>query len=444
MKKLQRRAYQVNAARHALFGQKRRILTTAPGGTGKTEIIAQVTSKAVRLRLRVLVITHRRVIVKQIEEHLHGRVEIGFIMGNLPTNPEAPVQIASIHTLRNRKLPKADVIIIDEAHGAVTASYTKVLEHYKGKRILGYTASPIRLDGVGLWAVFDELYVAAVPSQVIGKYIMEAKIWSAKEEHLPALLGVKRRGGDYIEADLVTRVNKDGLVGGIVEHALQRLKGRTAIAFCVTIAHSKHVAAKLNEAGIKAAHIDGSMSDTLKDEILRQLEAGEIQVITCCLLLLEGWDLPRVEAVILARPTRSLAYMLQMCARCVRMSKRTPLILDHALNTVLHGSPSRDRVWTLDGEDRGTEDQADPRAKVCPKCQCVNEPGADVCEECGEDLPARVTRSILNERKELELAEWTKKQMDADRERVLAFVKEKNLPASFAKAVLQDLAKRRA
>lgn len=445
MKKLQRRMYQVHAARRALYSKHKRILTVAPGGAGKTEIIAQVVCAAVRRKKRVLVLTNRRIIVKQIETHLRGRARVGIIMGDLPTTPDATVQVASVDTLRSREMPEADIIIVDEAHRAVTATYTKVLAHYKGKRILGYTASPVRLDNIGLRATFDVLYEAVKPSKILGKYIMESKIWSAKEEHLPDLLGLRKGNDkDYALTDLVKRVNTDGLVGGIVEHALQRLKGRTAICFCVSIEHSKHVAANLNAAGIKAAHVGSDMSEKDITEILRQLELGEVQVVCCCYLLAEGWDLPKCEAVILARPTRSLALHLQMCARASRMSKRATLILDHACNTILHGSPTLDRTWTLDGEDRVDEDIEAPRGKVCLKCQHINSATSTVCADCGKELPAPESKRLINERKELELAEWTKKQMDADRERVLAFAKEKKLPASFTKKVLQDLAKRRA
>lgn len=444
-KKMKRRMYQVHAARRALYGKKKRILIVSPGGSGKTEIAAQVAVVVVKRKERVLVITHRRVIVTQIKKHLGKRVPVGIIMGDALTAPDATVQIASVDTLKNRELPDADVIIIDEAHRAVAATYAKILKHYKGKRIIGFTASPVRLDNVGLREVFDELYEAVKPSKIIGKYIMDAKIWSAKEEHLPELLGVRRDGNnDYATADLVKRVNKDGLVGGIVEHALLRLEGRTAICFCVSIEHSKHVVANFNAAGIKAAHVGSDMSEQAIKEVLRQLEFGEIQVVCCCFLLAEGWDLPTCEAVILARPTRSLSLYLQMCARAARMSKRSTLILDHACNTILHGSPTEDRVWTLDGEDRTSKDPAEPRAKVCLACQHINSGTSTTCSACGKALPMPETKAMINERKEFELAERTKKQMEADRERVLAFAKKKGLPATFTNAVLQDLAKRHA
>lgn len=437
MTRLRLRMYQVHAIRRALYSRHKRLLTVAPGGSGKTEIIVQVAVRAVRAGKRVLILTHRRIIIEQLEEQLRGRILVGVIMGDWPTNPDAPVQVASIDTLKNRKLPEADIVIIDEAHRAVTATYAKVLKHYKGKRILGYTASPVRLDNIGLREAFDVLYEAVKPSKILGKYIMEAKIWSAKEEHLPNLLGVRRgSSNDYSVTDLVTRVNKDGLVGGIVEHARLRLKGRTAICFCVSIEHSKHVVANLNAAGIKAAHVGSDMSEEDIKETLRQLELGEIQVVCCCYLLAEGWNLPKCEAVILARPTRSLSLYLQMCARAARMSKRSTLILDHACNTILHGSPTLDRDWTLDGEDRTNADPDEPRAKVCLSCQHINSGTATTCSACTAELPMPETKALLNERKEFELTEWTKLEQAALQKRVTKFARERGLPNAWAKTVL--------
>lgn len=420
----------------------RRLLIVAPGGAGKTAIITRIAQAFVREGKRLLVVSHRVEIIQQTLKMLEGRVTAGVIMGSRPANPDAPVQVASIDTLRSRDLPNVEVVVVDEAHRAVAKTYQRILDYYtdRGAKVIGLTASPIRLDGVKMRMAFDEMYEAVKPSQILGKYIMKPRVFSAKPEHLPDMSKIRTSGREYVVADMVREVNKNGLVGGLVDHAKKHLNGRTFVAFAVSIEHSKHITADLSSAGIPTAHVDGAMSEEERAEILRRLEAGAVQGVSCCMILSEGWDLPKCEAVILARPTRSLSLFLQMCNRAVRVSSRTPIILDHACNHALHGYSFIDRAWSLDGEDAATEKEKIERVLICAKCGFINDSDEEECEECGAELHSEVrTRRLLHERRELELVEWTKKELAKHRSRVLAFAKKKGLPPEFAAKVLADL-----
>jgi superfamily II DNA or RNA helicase len=72
------------------------------------------------------------------------------------------VQVASIQTLTRRDKPQADLVIIDECHLSVSASFKQIVEHYHGATIIGLTATPIRLDGRGLGEIYKEI-VQVVP-----------------------------------------------------------------------------------------------------------------------------------------------------------------------------------------------------------------------------------------------------------------------------------------
>src|SRR5258705_4662931 len=114
------------------------------------------------------------------------------------------------------------------------------------------------------------------------------------------------------------------------------------------------LADRFAERGHKAVHLDG---DTPRDErraIIKALATGQIQVITNCGLISEGLDVPAVEAVLLVRPTQSLALYLQQVGRSLRPSpgKDRALVLDLAGNLFRHGMPDAEREWSLAGKPR--------------------------------------------------------------------------------------------
>ena len=62
---------------------------------------------------------------------------------------------------------------------------------------------------------------------------------------------------------------------------------------------------------MRAAHIDGDTPRDRRRTLIAALGTGEIQVLTNCVLVSEGLDVPAVTAVLLLRPTKSLALHLQ-------------------------------------------------------------------------------------------------------------------------------------
>lgn len=438
--KVQVRAYQTKAVKAATKSWKGSILIVAPGGSGKTIIAARAVKLARKRKKRVLLVSHRREIVRQTVETLKDVGEKPtIIMGNETSEEQGSVIVASIATLTKRgEYPEADVVIIDEAHRAAAASYADLITHYRKKaRIVGLSATPRRLDGLGLGMFFDEMYEAAKPSQLVGKYIMKPTPFSAPPEYLPELMGLKvyEGTGDFRPAELVKRINKHGLIGGIVAQMKKHWKpGDLAVVFCVSIKHSKNVAAALCKAGFKAAHLDGTMASAQRDQILDDLKNRKIEVITSCMLLTEGWDLPDCNIVVLARPTASEALYLQMANRCVRPSKRRSKVLDHACCTVMHHHVHMDREWSLDGKKRGDPKKPDLRLKICEFDGCINEPGAAHCMECGN--PLKKTRiGILNELDGLDLTEWTKREKVRRRQKIHDFAKKKGFDSKWIAAV---------
>jgi superfamily II DNA or RNA helicase len=180
-KRFQKRLYQIHAAKKALTTRHKRLLIVAPGGSGKTVIAALITQGLRKKKKQVLLLSHRREIVEQTRRTIAGNHQVGIIMAGVEPDPTAPIQIASVHTLKLKNLPKVDHVIVDEAHHSVAKKYAAILKVYRrrGVSITGLDATPYRLDGIGLKEQFDVMYEAVKPSKILGKYIMKPRVFSA-------------------------------------------------------------------------------------------------------------------------------------------------------------------------------------------------------------------------------------------------------------------------
>lgn len=356
-------AAKVSEAR-ALMGQgKKSICLVSPTGSGKTIIAAHIIHSALAKKRRVLFLAHRRELIDQCAEKLRalGIWDYNVVLSGHPhsRNPTAPMQIASIQTLIRREYPPADLIIIDEAHHAAAGQYQTLLKNYPDSYVLGLTATPERLDGKGLDGIFhDLLEVATVPDLIDGGFLVTPTCLGPSPEAAAklksALAKVKVRGGDYADGALGEAMDHAELVGDIVEHWQEWAVGQKTIVFAASIAHSKHIVEQFKAAWIPAAHLDGTMSTPEREGILSAWRNGDIQVVSNCQILTEGFDFPELYCCVLARPTKSVALYLQMVGRVLRTApdKSGALILDHAGNILEHGPPHIERIWRLEGASK--------------------------------------------------------------------------------------------
>lgn len=307
-------------------------------------------------------------------------------MAGFSESPMSPVQVASVQTLIRRAVPDVDLIIIDEAHHATADAYSQIIKSRSSwTPIIGLTATPFRLDGRGLGDIFNDLIVAEYTDNLCTSGVLHApKVYAG---HSPDLRGVKKSMGDYVISALVDRMNQTGLVGDIVEtwkaKACPNGIGKKTVAFAVNVEHSQHIAAQFRDAGIRAEHIDGSTPKAERAATLARLRSGETQIVSNCMILTEGWDLPALECAIIARPTASLNLHLQMLGRIMRAAdgKDGCIVLDHAGNHHMHGLVTRRLEYSLNGRIVGEKDPLGMRR--CGACQLLFDPKLDACPECG-------------------------------------------------------------
>ncbi len=422
------RPYQAESKRllkEALAAGFSRPILTLPTGTGKTVVAADLINDWIASGCRVLFLAHTREIIRQTVKQLEKWIpakKISIIMRDDPREDfSLPVQVASRQTLVMRdELPEVDVIVIDEAHHAVTDSYQQIIEQYPNALVLGLTATPYRMGGGGLDAVFDTLIIGAKPSKLVADgWMSKARIWSVPDKSLAGTLKkLPKSAGDYQRAELGKVMNKARLVGDIVEHWQRLGKGRPTVCYAVTVEHAKSIVAAFRKARVKAELVTAETPVAERDAMLERLATGATQVIVNCMVLTEGWDCPVAKCIILARPTRSIGLYLQMIGRGLRKGIDC-IVLDHAGIALVYGFPHYDREITLEGLVR--EKGGTAPCKVCPECEAVVLAGLGECPECGHSFD--MARKVEEERGHLEELKTREEEMALERERLLKLMK---------------------
>ena len=357
------------------------VLYQAPTGSGKTVLFTAMARNLADTGTRVCILVHRRELLRQASRALdaagvwHNVVAPGY------PHRDALVTVASKDTLTRRDGHEFDLLIIDEAHHATAATYQRIIG--MADRTLGVTATPCRLTGNGLSTIFQHLILGPSIKTLTPQYLSPYKLFAPPCK--VDLSGIGKRGGDYKRDDLASAMNDRSITGDAVEHYKRYLNGAPAIAFCASVPHAYQVAEQFQAAGFRATGVDGTLYQDTRDDRIRALGDGRLNVLTSCDLISEGLDIPVVSGAILLRPTASLTIYLQQIGRVLRPApgKTHAVILDHVGNVWRHGLPDQDREWSLeDGVKQAREKDIRDAIRQCPACWYAHDP-APVCPACG-------------------------------------------------------------
>lgn len=344
------------------MGDGQRSLLVSPTGSGKTVMGAHIVQR-MRPR-RTLWLAHTGEIVEQAADHLRqlglhvGVISDGLERAGIRPNPTADVQVATVQTAVRRASVRTavDLIVIDEAHRALAASYRKIVVRMPTARLLGLTATPIRYDGKPLRDSFDVMIEAAKPSELFSLGLLakpQTYSISARDRDflVERLATVRRRGGDFEPAQLDDAMNQKTLIGSVVGDYLRYMPKGASVFYGASVRHSMAIRDALRAVGVRAEHLDGTTPIGERRAMLANLRDGRLDAVCNYAVLTEGWDLPSLAGVVLARATYSFGLYMQMVGRCMRAHNgRTPVVIDHGINWERHGViPGADVEWNLYG-----------------------------------------------------------------------------------------------
>lgn len=392
------RKYQRTAVDSALelLRAARSTVLVAPTGSGKTVMGSHI---ATQFGGRVLWVAHRVELLRQARDHLAALgCDVGILCGAEKENVDAPILVVSVETARHAE-GGASLVVVDESHRIDAKSYQAIIDAQQAP-VLGLTATPWRLDGRGLHRSFDEMIVAAQPSELIrdGHIAKPTTYAPTQEQAMRLVKGVKSQAGDYAQGELGAAMSDAKILGDVVEER-ERLAGdRKTIVFAVTVEHSRKLVARFRKAGRTSEVLHGGMSKTERDVVVSRFRSGETQIVVNVDVLTEGFDLPDVQCVSIARPTRSLTRHLQYIGRALRKhGDETPIVIDHVGNSWRHGLAEWDREWSLADRPKGKQGRDSAKlVRRCQECGAIAEVGATRCDACGAtfEIADRTTEDV--------------------------------------------------
>ena len=397
------REYQTRAVemtRNEIRKGNKRVMIVMPTGAGKTHILGDIASKAVEKGNKILAMMHRRQLVTQMVDRFSDTdIDCGIIMAGMDSELSKTVQVSTVQTyhrrllldemMSNRFFIDAAVVMIDEAHHALSKTYQNILKHYPEKIIIGVTATPVLSSGIGMGEFFHAIVSPiSVDALMKGGFLVPAVYYGPST---PDLSKVKTLAGDYHQGQLNDVMKQPKLIGDVVDNWLKLADNRKTMVFAVKVSHSKAIVEEFNRRGIQAEHLDAHHQDEERNDVLDRFRNGETRVLSNVALYTEGTDIPEIESIVLARPTKSLGFHLQMIGRGARPypGKKDFMVLDHGGNIERLGFYEDEIEWSLDGKELGYRKKVirEKEKKILTCSGCTFQFTGPKCPQCG--LPVK-------------------------------------------------------
>ncbi|EAQ88172.1 hypothetical protein CHGG_04791 [Chaetomium globosum CBS 148.51] len=368
-------------------GHKRLGVSLATG-SGKTVIFTQLIGR-VKPRsgkaTQTLILAHRRELVEQAARHCSNTYPdktIELELGKLSASGTADITVASLQSIISRdRLLKFDpdrfkLVLVDEAHHIVSPGYLKVLAHLglrhkqsDSPHLVGVSATFSRFDGLQLGAAIDEIVYHKDYVDMISEKWLSDVVFTTVESKAD-LSRVKRKGqsgsGEFDTSALSHAVNTVELNDVVVRAWFAKAAGRkSTLVFCVDLNHVSALTQRFRHYGVDARFVTGDTPTRDRAERLDAFKKGEFPVLVNCGVFTEGTDIPNIDCIVLARPTRSRNLLIQMIGRGMRLhsGKQDCHIIDMVagLETGIVTTPT---LFGLDPDELVNEASADKMFEI--------------------------------------------------------------------------------
>lgn len=286
---------------------------------------------------KTLILAHRRELVEQAAKHCtraYPGKKVEIEMGSQHASGMADITIASVRSLQMGRLEKYDpdlykLVLVDEAHHIVAQGYLEILEYFgldeprsDGPALVGVSATFSRFDGLRLGAAIDHIVYHKDYVDMIGeKWLCDVKFTTVKSN--ANLSRVKTsKDGDFALSQLSAAVNNDETNEITVKSWLTEAADRkSTLVFCVDLNHVATLTDTFRKYGVDARFITGETKKKIRGDRLEAFKNREFPVLLNCGVFTEGTDMPNVDCVLLARPTKSRNLLVQMIGRGMRLYK---------------------------------------------------------------------------------------------------------------------------
>ncbi|TVY68667.1 putative mitochondrial ATP-dependent helicase irc3 [Lachnellula suecica] len=336
---------------HLEKGHKRLGVSLATG-SGKTVIFTQLIDRVkphAEGAEQTLILAHRKELVEQAARHCtnaYPTKSVDIEMASMHASGSADITVASLQSIiSGDRLSKFDptkykLVLVDEAHHIVSAGYMRTLAHFglakaqpSSPALVGVSATLSRFDGLALGAAIDHIVFHKDYIDMIGENWLSDVIFTTV--HTKADLSRVKNAptGDFQVGELSEVVNTHEVNKITVRSWLAKAEGRkSTLVFCVGLDHVVDLTNCFREHGVDAHFITGETKKTVRSSRLDAFKRGEFPVLVNCGVFTEGTDIPNIDCVVLARPTKSRNLLVQMIGRGMRLhpGKKDCHIIDMA------------------------------------------------------------------------------------------------------------------
>lgn len=415
------------------------VMPVVPTGGGKTVIVGEVIRE---FAVPTAAIAHRQELVGQISTAL-ARENIrhsilapkpvirSIVAGHVETigrsyyDPNAQTKVAGVDTLVRMSagndpwFNSVRLCVEDEGHHVLKANkWGQAFGMFPNAYGLFPTATPHRADGRGLGkdadGLVDRLVFGPTMRQLIDMgYLTDYRVICPEPSVDLTNVAISDATGDFNQDQIRKAVHRSPrLVGDVVREYLRWASGKLGVTFAVDVKSATEIARAFNEANVPAAVVSAKTPDDLRRSILRRFKNRELLQLVNVDLFGEGFDLPAIEVVSMARPTQSYSLYAQQFGRALRLmvsdilaaawdtysdaqrrdfiahsSKQKAIIIDHVGNIERHHLPDKPRNWSLERREkrsRGLLTDAIP-LRICPSevCAMPYERIHKCCPYCG-------------------------------------------------------------
>jgi DNA repair protein RadD len=395
-----------------------------PTGAGKSLVLAKIASDAVQQwNGRVLILAHVKELLEQNADkvrRLCPDIKVGLYSAGLKKrDTNTPVLVAGIQSIYKRAcdLDPFDLIVVDEAHlisKKGDGMYRQFLADCKvinpHVRVIGLTATPFRLDS-GMICSPDHFlnsicYEIGIKELIRDGYL--CPLVSKAGINRADFSGVHMRAGEFVSEEVEQLAGDDALVSAACAEIVELTADRRAVLiFATSVAHGRQVVETLRDNhGIECGFVTGQTPADERDALLARFRGDQVaersavgtlfdtgsgaighsplRFLCNVNVLTTGFDAPRVDCVVMLRPTMSPGLLYQCVGRGFRLhpDKQNCLVLDFGGNIERHGP-----IDQIKPKEKQLRPGSEPPAKECEKCHALVACGYANCPECGHPFP---------------------------------------------------------
>lgn len=332
------RPYQ-QAASDSIFKEwedKASTMIVVPTGGGKTVIFADVIKRM--QPKRCMVIAHREELIWQARDAIERwtglgcEVEMADLAASTNLFHQSQVVLATVQTLNSgqgdyRRMQRFNpmdfgCLIVDENHHSTASSYRAVIDHFKTNpnlKILGVTATPDRTDEEALGQVFESVaYDYEILDAIQDGFLVPVYQQVVNVAGLD-YSAIRTTCGDLNGADLAAVMEAESNLQGIAGSTMEIIGNRRTLVFAASVKQAEVLCDIFNRYKPKSSKwVCGATPKEERREVLGEFASGTTQIMVNVGVLLEGYDNPNVEVIVMACPTKSRSRYSQMAGRATR------------------------------------------------------------------------------------------------------------------------------